>query len=217
MKWDYSNLINLLGLFLLSLSLWSSIPTKVRKTIMGWLIWLSSLVIYARVGQFANRCGIVKLVGSRSRSIWWWRTVFVSWSGGWQLLWVIIVVVLQCLRSLLRRYGSFLFFFSLSRSVWFGCWLCDLSFWFGFKGLQWLFDWVGGIKHDYDIVGFVSFVWICWCWKIHWIREEWWEKHNILIKLLRQKSKTGPLTFSLFHFSHLIFNFCQCGIPLELN
>ena len=67
MKWDYSNLINLLGLFLLSLSLslslLSSIPTKVRKTIMGWLIWLSSLVIYARVGQFANRCGIVKLVG----------------------------------------------------------------------------------------------------------------------------------------------------------
>ena len=29
-----------------------------------------------------------------------------------------------------------------------------------------------------------------------------------------QKCKTDPLTFSLFHFSPLTFNFCQCKTPL---
>ena len=141
----------------------------------------------------------------------WWMTIVVGHDrGGTSMSWVSVDALWVF---------SFLFFtiWICLICVWFGCWLCDLSFWFGFKGLQWLFDWVRGIKHDYDIVGFVSFVWICWCWKIRWIREEWWEKHNILIKLLRQKSKTDPLTFSLFHFSHLTFNFCQCGIPLELS
>ena len=37
----------------------------------------------------------------------------------------------------------------------------------------------------------------------------------LIFLFLRQKCKTDPLTFSLFHFSSLTFNYYQFGTPLN--